>query len=664
MRIAVLGPARYPLVEPFAGGLEAHVHALVRGLRARGHRVTVFAAPGSDPRLRALPLDLEEFRSSPAARADVAAPPERWMREHHAYLGLMLDLVRRGHHHYDLVHDCSGHHLPVAMAGAIQVPLVCALHTPPVPWLESAAALDPGLTRFVTVSESMARAWRHAVEPEVVPNGVDTDRWTPGAGGERAVWAGRVVPEKAPHEAILAARSAGLAIDLVGPVIDRAYFERCVRPLLDHRARYLGHLSQASSHRVIGRSRVAVVSPTWDEPFGLVAVEAMATGTPVAAWARGGLREIVAEGAGVLAEPDDPADLARAVAEAAQLDRGGPRERATSRYSLPAMLAAYEELYDKCCVGGLVALERPAGWPGEWVRLERDDDPAPGSAADPTAHGRLHWAPLGHPGLRRRTARVSRWLDRSAPDLLVSDVSQEVALLARLHGTPVVSVLLPGERADPAHALGLEVSDEVVAMWPAAARGMSPALPVGVRPRVRCLGGLSRFPLADPPPVRRGARSALVLGGTGGGTVSGTGSETGTDAPGRVAAALREAHPGWAWRTLGPESWSDDPYADLLRAEVVVTHAGQNALAEVAAARVPAIVVAADRPHGEQRATAAALREARWPAVVVEPGEPVAGLLEQVARLDGAAWSGWVDGHAAARFADLVVDRCRTRRAA
>lgn len=355
LRVAVIGPARFPLVEPFAGGLEAHTHALVLGLRRRGHEVTVFAAPGSDPDLEPVELAVGAFHSSPAARADLGAPPETWMREHHAYLDLMLGLRRRVARRFDVVHDNSLHHLPIAMADLLDEPVVTTLHTPPVPWLESAAALAGDRHGFVAVSAATARSWRHAVHAEVVPNAVDTGAWYAGPGGRRALWSGRLVPEKAPHEAVLAARAAGVAIDLAGPVLDHGYFEQRVRPLLAEDARYLGHLGRRALRRVAAHSCVAVVTPAWEEPFGLVAVEALASGTPVAAYARGALPEILAPGVGALAAPGDVASLADAITAAARLDRRAAREHAVRHYSHDVMLAAYERVYARADRGDLVA---------------------------------------------------------------------------------------------------------------------------------------------------------------------------------------------------------------------------------------------------------------------------------------------------------------------
>ncbi len=160
------------------------------------------------------------------------------------------------------------------------------------------------------------------------------------------------MPEKAPHLAIDAARRAGMPLLLAGPVLDAAYVDREVRPRLGDDVRHVGHLDQQALCALVGSASVAVVTPDWEEPYGLVAAEAMACGTPVAALDRGAMREVVVEGGGVLADPRDPAALAAAMLAAARLDRDRVRRTAVERCSLERMVDAYELVYEQ-------ALERP-----------------------------------------------------------------------------------------------------------------------------------------------------------------------------------------------------------------------------------------------------------------------------------------------------------------
>jgi Glycosyltransferase family 28 C-terminal domain len=296
-------------------------------------------------------------------------------------------------------------------------------------------------------------------------------------------------------------------------------------------------------------------------------------------------------------------------------------------------------------VTGLSSLARPQDWPGDWLTLPRDDTGEP--AIEPTAHGQLHWAPLGHPGLRDRMAAIAGWIQRAAPSVIAVDVSVEVAALARLMGMPVVSVVLPGQRDDPAHRLGHTLAETLIGPWPAfLSRDLLGDDPVAAR--IQAVGAFSRFDGRAPelPAVRRG-RSALVLQGSGGSAVT--------------ARQLREAAaatPEWEWTVLGGTagSWVTDPWPLLCRADVVVTHGGMNAVAEVAAARKPAVVVPQARPHGEQQATGRAL--ARAGLAVVTDGWPQAArwpaVLRSALELGGERWTAWSPGTGANDAAEII----------
>ena len=345
LRICLIASSRYPVRQPFAGGLESLTHQLADQLVQRGHEVTLFAAPGSDPDLPVAELDVRSIRYSPAALGDVHAPAEEWMIDHHAYLSLMLELADSGSRRFDVVHNNSLHHLPVAMSAMLDLPVLTTLHTPPTPWLESAMSVAASPVQCTAVSRATAAAWRHVVDASVVHNGVDLDRWRPGAGGSSAVWTGRLVAEKAPHLAIEAARLAGIPLVLAGPAPDRAYFAREIEPRLGRNVTYAGHLDHPRLAELVARSAVAVVTPAWEEPFGLVAIEAMACGTPVAALARGALPEIVGPGTGALATGSEPADLAAAIDQSLTSDRRAVREHVVRNFSAARMVDGYENRY-------------------------------------------------------------------------------------------------------------------------------------------------------------------------------------------------------------------------------------------------------------------------------------------------------------------------------
>ena len=299
-------------------------------------------------------------------------------------------------------------------------------------------------------------------------------------------------------------------------------------------------------------------------------------------------------------------------------------------------------------VVGLSSLPPPGGASpyDDWVPLARDDTAA--DAEDPTARGALHWAPRGDAGLRDRMSAIAAWVDRHHPAAVVVDVSVEVAVMLRLLGVPVVVVAMPGDRADPAHQLAYRLADAVLAFWTQDV--YDPPWLVTHRDRTHFLGACSRFD-GRPRPIRAsGPRpTGVLLCGTGGGSIT---------------AAERAVLPTeWEWQLLGGDgtaavdNWVDDPWPALCAADVVITHAGQNALAEVAAAGRPAVVVPQPRPHHEQRRTAEALAAAgvvhtvpAWP----DPADWPAALGRACA-LGGSGWARWRPGNAAARAVEVIT---------
>ncbi|MDP4024607.1 glycosyltransferase family 4 protein [Methylobacterium sp. NEAU 140] len=343
MKIAILAHLKYPIGQPHAGGLEMHTHLLTGALRRAGHAVTLFAARGSDPALEPVTL------CDPTG--DALADPEREAEidraERDAYRRMMTMVAAGG---FDLVHNNSLHDLPLRESARLDVPFVTVLHTPPFDSLVGGVeAASPDMT-FLAVSPSLAQEWAGIVPgAEVVGNGVDlsTFAYNPSPDDPPYVfWSGRIVPEKGTHLAIDAARAAGLPLVFAGPRMNPGYWDAEIAPRLGPGLTYLGHLPHRDLAHHLGRARVAIVSPRWEEPFGLVVAEALACGTPVAAFRRGAIPDILDATCGRLAEPDDAASLAGAIRAAADLSRRACRDRAEALFDAAAMTARYLEVYD------------------------------------------------------------------------------------------------------------------------------------------------------------------------------------------------------------------------------------------------------------------------------------------------------------------------------
>ena len=356
MRVAVLAHPRHPIAPPFMGGMEAHAWHLTRGLAARGHDVTLFAAGDSDAGVPLHPVG--------AVHYDRSWPGADWhgsdaLNAHVDGLwAAALPAIRDGG--FDAVHNNTLHRYPPRLARAARVPTVTSLHVPPFDALRRAvhASLAPWHLTTVTSRRQMDRWW-DAPPPSarVLPNGIDPAAW-PFAprGGGGAVWAGRITPNKGTAHAARAARIAGVPLTIFGSVEDPDYFRAEVAPLLGGGVRHGGHLAGEALAAELGRADVLLFTPMWDEPFGLAAVEAMACGLPVAAFDAGAVREVVGP-CGAYAPPGDAEGLARAIRAAMALPRAASRARVEARFTLDRMIGRCEALYAEA------AGARDADWP-------------------------------------------------------------------------------------------------------------------------------------------------------------------------------------------------------------------------------------------------------------------------------------------------------------
>ncbi|MFP7832882.1 glycosyltransferase [Marisediminicola sp. LYQ134] len=291
-----------------------------------------------------------------------------------------------------------------------------------------------------------------------------------------------------------------------------------------------------------------------------------------------------------------------------------------------------------------------------WVQLPSDSDvvespegaPRDPAEANPTANGALHWAPVAHPGHAGRLASIVEHSVAHGLDRFVVDVSVEVALLVRLLGIPTIVVAQPGARTDEPHRLAYSLADVILCPWAPGTHDLAPF--AAARDRVREVGGISRY--GDRADSDRTAASPSRSGGVV------LGSLTSPLPAAEQWAALEAEVPHLRWRSVGFVAGTevDDPWSLLRSAEVVVTAAGQNSVADIAAAGAAAIVIPQERPFDEQRATATVLEKrglavvaASWPS-----GPEWRSLLVAASALE-PRWSEWGTSGAAQRAADVVT---------
>jgi glycosyltransferase involved in cell wall biosynthesis len=354
VRIALVSTCAADVPPPAYGGTERFVAELARSLTAAGHDVLVYATGSSRPagRLRyrfARPIWPPDY----AAEADHAAFARR-------------DIDPSA---VDVVHLNTPDAVAVWARGG--PPAVVTLHHDRQMRLVVPYRSRPEIAR-VAVSFNQQTSFSELRFEGVIHHGLDPANHGLGEGrGGYLAFLGRIGPEKAPHVAIDAARRAGLPLRLAGPNwtgterYDR-YFAREVRPRLaaaPGSVAWLGELDQPAKVRFLQEAAALLVPVDWEEPFGLVTIEAMLTGTPVVAFARGAAPEIVEEGVtGFIVR--STAEMAARARDACRLDRRRCREHAVQRWSSGRMASDYEALYRSLLRGGSRGrTARPLGSP-------------------------------------------------------------------------------------------------------------------------------------------------------------------------------------------------------------------------------------------------------------------------------------------------------------
>ncbi len=336
-----------PVPPPRYGGTELIVWELCEGLRARGHEVTLFTVGVDDPAAGMR----SRFR-------EPVWPPEPYRELEHAAWSIAQVVVDGG---FDVVHGHLAALLPLARFSP--APILYTLHHDRDERLTALYREHEHAARLVAIS-----ARQRALLPELsrvgcVHHGVDPGRYPLGDGGGPAAFLGRFAAEKAPHLAIDVARDAGCALTLAGAPHwrDEAYFEREVRPRLADgpSLSWVGEVGHRDKVALLSEARALLFPICWEEPFGLVMIEAMLCGTPVIALRRGSVPEVVDDGVtGWIC--DSPSEMAERLAAADRFDRAACRARAAARFSRLRMVDDYLEQYRRALAGDVVAGELAA----------------------------------------------------------------------------------------------------------------------------------------------------------------------------------------------------------------------------------------------------------------------------------------------------------------
>ncbi len=349
LRIAQVAPLWFTVPPKKYGGIERIVAFLCNGLIERGHSVSLFASPGSKTKAK-----LYSVYPKPLTEAGLSWSNPIWNLRN---LSLAYEMASEGE--FDIVH-CHLDLWGLFFQNLVKVPTVHTMHNPM--YRDNAdASKDDRLrlfnqlkktTNLVFISKSakklsMAKGFRTA---KVIYNGIDLShfKFNP-KGGDHFIWIARVNKHKGIENAIAAAEKLKVRLLIAGRIdpTQEKYFNTAIKPHLNKKIQYVGELSEDQLSDFYGSAKALLYPIEWDEPFGLVVAEAMACGTPVIAYRRGSMPELIEHKKTGFVTDSNIESLIVAMKKVEQINRDYVRKRVEQKFSKERMVLEYEKFYYK-----------------------------------------------------------------------------------------------------------------------------------------------------------------------------------------------------------------------------------------------------------------------------------------------------------------------------
>ncbi|WP_424952942.1 glycosyltransferase family 4 protein [Deinococcus sp.] len=328
LRVAMLAPIAWRVPPRHYGPWERVVGLLTEGLVRAGVEVTLFATADSLTSARLSAVVPSGYEETPGTDVKVSETL------HLANLFEQADQFDVIHNHADF--------LPLSSAALVGTPTVTTIHGFSGPRILPVYRRYDGRTAYVSISDTDRHPALHYAA--TVHHGIDLEEFTfrPDPGGY-LVFFGRMHPDKGAADAIRIARAAGLPLILAGIIQDQGYFDREVAPFLTPEAEYRGSVGAEERDRLLGGALALLHPIHFDEPFGLSMVEAMACGTPVIAYRRGSVPEVLGTDGGYQVQDEEGA--VRAALQAPHFDRAAARARVERLFTVDRMVQDYVQVY-------------------------------------------------------------------------------------------------------------------------------------------------------------------------------------------------------------------------------------------------------------------------------------------------------------------------------
>lgn len=364
-KIALIAKLFAPVSAMATGGTETFVFNLARELKRRGHTVTLFASGDSCVSgVKIVPVVAEsywlKYNRTSKQSFDILLARKYMADELLGYLKTLFYLKDHSNE-FDIVHNNSFSFMPIVLNNfLVKLPFLTTLHVPEKNYdmdiIHDLIGRKQPSNYYVGISENQKKLMNQLDIFAINYNGVDENKFVfSNDSDDYLAWIGRIVPEKGLDTALTVACKTNLNLRIGGSIVNQDYFDKIVEPKLNSKIEYMGEIIDQKLINFYQKAKVLLFPIDWEEPFGLVLIEAMACGTPIVAFNRGAVREIIKDGeTGFIIQPDDIGAMVKAVQKIYAMPkeeykqmRRNCRKHIEDNFTIEKMVDNYEKVYAK-----------------------------------------------------------------------------------------------------------------------------------------------------------------------------------------------------------------------------------------------------------------------------------------------------------------------------
>lgn len=332
MKIGIIAHSVFPIKQPYLGGLERFIHQLATKLADEGLDITLYchkdSADGPYKKIVFTDFEYKFDNNYDSLNLD--------------YLSLIEELKVNS---YDLLHNNSLNS-DILSLSKYNTPFLTTIHVPPIAGFEQSVYENffNKNSFYNIISSSCLKSWGALDRCKVIHNGIDVNEWNHNLGERKgAIWFGRICPEKGVENSIVAAKEAGIHLTVAGIINNHDYFNRLKFFYKDYFT-YIGLCNHQELNKLIATSKVFIKAPVWEEPFGLVYLESLACGTPIATYNSNIAKELLNNKVARISN-SNPQSLSIAINRAVNLNKEDCRLHVKENFSLSTMVNNYIEYY-------------------------------------------------------------------------------------------------------------------------------------------------------------------------------------------------------------------------------------------------------------------------------------------------------------------------------